>query len=71
MTASGHNSLRNGPDDQGRFGRHGGRFVSETLMPLIHQLQAAYMEARSDPRFQEEMLGHLKTFVGRPSPHRT
>ncbi|HET8726206.1 MAG TPA: tryptophan synthase subunit beta, partial [Alphaproteobacteria bacterium] len=68
MSAAGLNSLRNGPDDRGRFGQYGGRFVSETLMPLIGDLQRAYEEARRDPAFLREMEGHLKTFVGRPSP---
>lgn len=62
------NSFRNGPDENGRFGRYGGRFVPETLMPLIHELQLAYEAARQDPAFLAQMQGHLKTFVGRPSP---
>ncbi|MEJ5022926.1 tryptophan synthase subunit beta [Ochrobactrum vermis] len=68
MSAAGLNSLRHGPDENGKFGIYGGRFVSETLMPLIHELQRAYEEARGDPAFQTEMQAHLKTFVGRPSP---
>ncbi|MGQ3672754.1 tryptophan synthase subunit beta [Xanthobacter sp. TB0136] len=62
------NSLRNGPDESGKFGKYGGRFVSETLMPLILALADAYEDARRDPEFTAEMTGHLKTFVGRPSP---
>jgi len=62
------NSFRTGPDERGRFGIFGGRFVAETLMPLILDLERAYAEARTDPAFQKEMDGHLKTFVGRPSP---
>ncbi|MFC3704961.1 tryptophan synthase subunit beta [Devosia honganensis] len=62
------NSLRNGPDQHGRFGIHGGRFVAETLMPLILDLERHYREARADPLFGEE-LAHLGThYVGRPSP---
>ncbi|MBN9471530.1 MAG: tryptophan synthase subunit beta [Bosea sp.] len=68
MNAAGLNSLRNGPDENGRFGIYGGRFVSETLMPLIHTLQDAYEQARGDADFLAEMQGHLKSFVGRPSP---
>ncbi len=56
------------PDDAGRFGPYGGRFVSETLMPLIHQLTAAYAAAKADPSFQAELDGFLTHFVGRPSP---
>ncbi|GIX12447.1 MAG: hypothetical protein KatS3mg118_0406 [Paracoccaceae bacterium] len=49
------NSLRSGPDDRGRFGIFGGRFVSETLMPLILELEARYDRARTDPAFAAEM----------------
>src|SRR5437016_9993365 len=62
------NSFRNGPDDRGHFGQFGGRFVAETLMPLILSLQEAYEQAKADPSFQQEMDGHLKHYVGRPSP---
>ena len=62
------NSFRNGPDERGHFGTFGGRFVAETLMPLILQLEAAYGAARTDPAFKAE-LNHLLThYVGRPSP---
>jgi len=62
------NSFSNGPDERGRFGIHGGRFVSETLMPLILDLEAEYAHARTDPSFWAEM-DHLWThYVGRPSP---
>lgn len=68
MTATGANSLRNGPDEQGRFGLYGGRFVAETLMPLILDLEKAYRAAQVDPEFQAE-IKHLAThYVGRPSP---
>ena len=62
------NSYRSGPDDTGHFGIFGGRFVAETLMPLILDLQQAYDDARADPAFQTEMNGFLKDYVGRPSP---
>ncbi|HWL06305.1 MAG TPA: tryptophan synthase subunit beta [Xanthobacteraceae bacterium] len=68
MTVQQPNSFRTGPDERGRFGIFGGRFVAETLMPLILDLERAYAEAKADPAFQKEMDGHLKTFVGRPSP---
>ncbi len=56
------------PDAQGRFGPYGGRFVPETLMPLIHELQAAYEAACADPSFQQELDGYLEYYVGRESP---
>ncbi len=49
------NSFRTGPDDRGRFGEFGGRFVAETLMPLILELEAAYEAAKADPAFQAEL----------------
>ena len=62
------NSFRAGPDATGHFGIFGGRFVAETLMPLILQLEKAYAEAKADPAFHAE-LAHLAThYVGRPSP---
>src|SRR5205807_7986657 len=62
------NSFRTGPDERGHFGIFGGRFVAETLMPLILDLEKAYADAKADPAFQAEMNGHLKNYVGRPSP---
>ena len=62
------NSLRNLPDERGRFGAFGGRFVAETLMPLILELEAAYEEAKRDPAFQTEFDYYMKHYVGRPSP---
>ncbi len=62
------NSFRNGPDENGRFGLFGGRFVAETLMPLILELEQAYLVAKQDGAFQAEMAGYLKDYVGRPSP---
>ena len=62
------NSFRTGPDERGHFGIFGGRFVAETLMPLILDLEKAYADAKADPAFQTEMNGYLKDYVGRPSP---
>ncbi len=67
-TAVKPNSFRSGPDEHGRFGIFGGRFVAETLMPLILDLEKAYAEAKADPAFAAEMAAHLQTYVGRPSP---
>jgi len=68
MTVQQLNSFRTGPDERGHFGLYGGRFVAETLMPLILELEAAYAEAKNDPGFRREMEGHLKDYVGRPTP---
>jgi tryptophan synthase beta chain len=62
------NTYRAGPDDRGLFGRHGGRFVAETLMPLILEVERAYNAARNDPRFAKELSYYLEHYVGRPSP---
>jgi tryptophan synthase beta chain len=62
------NSFMTGPDEQGRFGMFGGRFVSETLMPLILDLEARYEFAKTDPDFWAEMDWLWKHYVGRPSP---
>ncbi len=62
------NSLRSGPDRRGRFGGFGGRFVAETLMPLILAVEQAYQAAKADPAFQPELDRYLKDYVGRPSP---
>ena len=56
------------PDAKGRFGPYGGQFVAETLMPLIHELDQAYAEAKADPGFQAELDGYLTHYVGRESP---
>jgi len=61
------NTLRAGPDGRGRFGTFGGRFVAETLMPLILELDTAYEAAKADPGFQSELDYYLKHYVGRPS----
>jgi len=62
------NSLRNQPDERGHFGPYGGRYVAETLMPLILELEAAYSAAKADPSFQRELDYYLEHYVGRPSP---
>jgi tryptophan synthase beta chain len=62
------NSLRQGPNASGRFGGYGGRFVAETLMPLILELEQAWEAAKADPTFQTELDEYLKNYVGRPSP---
>ena len=62
------NSFMNGPDENGRFGIFGGRFVSETLMPLILSLEEEYNRAKDDPSFWAEMEDLWKHYVGRPSP---
>ena len=62
------NSFRTGPDVAGHFGAYGGRFVAETLMPLVLDLEKAYEEAKNDPAFHAELNGLLKHYVGRPNP---
>ncbi len=64
----GANSLRNQPDADGHFGEFGGRYVSETLMPLILELEREYRASQVDDAFRAELDGLLKHFVGRPSP---
>jgi tryptophan synthase beta chain len=68
MTIQPPNTFRTGPDERGHFGIYGGRFVAETLMPLILQLENAYAEAKNDPVFKQEMEFYLSHYVGRPSP---
>ncbi|QBK29368.1 tryptophan synthase subunit beta [Roseitalea porphyridii] len=62
------NSFRTGPDDQGMFGIFGGRFVAETLMPLILDLEEKWSEAKNDPAFHAELAELGKHYTGRPSP---
>ncbi len=62
------NTYRAGPDEAGHFGIFGGRFVAETLMPLILDVEKAYTAARQDPSFQSEYDYYAKHYVGRPSP---
>jgi tryptophan synthase beta chain len=62
------NSFRTGPDERGHFGLFGGRYVAETLMPLILELEQAYNTAKADPKFQGELKRLLTHYAGRPSP---
>ncbi|AKM11589.1 tryptophan synthase beta chain [Croceicoccus naphthovorans] len=62
------NSFRNQPDERGHFGQFGGRYVSETLMPLILDLEKEYNKAKTDPAFKAEFEDLLEHYVGRPSP---
>ena len=62
------NSFRSGPDEQGLFGIFGGRFVAETLMPLILELEKAYKAAKADPAFQAQLDDFARHYIGRPSP---
>ena len=57
-----------GPDSQGRFGQFGGKYVPETLMPALFELEAAFQQYRNDPAFNEELEQLLRDYVGRPSP---
>ena len=68
MSIPQRNSFRTGPDEHGHFGLYGGRFVAETLMPLILDLEAAYAAAKNDSQFQAEMDHYLRNYIGRPSP---
>ena len=62
------NTYRGGPDPFGHFGIYGGRFVAETLMPLVLEVERAFNEARNDPAFQRELEGYARDYIGRPSP---
>ena len=62
------NTCRAGPDERGHFGIYGGRYVAETLMPLLTEVEAAYETVRSDAGFRSEFRDLLKNYVGRPSP---
>jgi len=64
----GLNSYRTGPDERGHFGLFGGRFVAETLMPLILALEQAYSDAKADPKFKAELGDLMVHYGGRPSP---
>ena len=66
--AEARNTYRDGPDDQGHFGLFGGRYVAETLMPLILEVERAYDAARADPSYAQELESFLTTYAGRPSP---
>ena len=62
------NTYRDGPDAQGRFGLFGGRYVAETLMPLVLEVERAWRAAQQDPAFEAEIGYYLEHYVGRPSP---
>ena len=68
MTKVNLNSLKTGPDTYGKFGIHGGRFVAETLMPLILDVEKAYEKAIKDPSFITELDMYRRDYIGRPSP---
>ena len=68
MSNNNLNTFRDQPDEAGRFGIHGGRFVAETLMPLILDVENAYNEARADKLFLSEISYYQKHYIGRPSP---
>ncbi len=68
MTTESKESIRNQPDEFGRFGEYGGRFVSETLMSALHDLEDMYRELSNSPEFQAEFDHDLAHYVGRPSP---
>ena len=59
--------MHNLPDELGRFGEYGGRFVPETLMPAIYELETAYRDSQADEQFQAELASLLTTFAGRPT----
>ena len=61
------NTYRSGPDEHGHFGIFGGRYVAETLMPLVLDVEKAYGEMKDDPKFHEEFRSYLKHYVGRPT----
>ncbi|MEY4250182.1 MAG: hypothetical protein RJA87_1815 [Pseudomonadota bacterium] len=68
MNAQSPNDYSAYPDANGRFGDYGGRYVAETLMPLVLDLGQAYEDAKNDPAFHAEMSGYMTHYVGRPSP---
>ncbi len=67
-TQSPTNTFKNGPDEHGHFGRYGGRYVAETLMPLILSVEQAYYAAKEDPAFWDEFNMLARDYIGRPSP---
>jgi tryptophan synthase beta chain len=60
--------MQNLPDSHGRFGQFGGRFVAETLMPALFELENAYKVARRDPKFRDDLARYSREYVGRPTP---
>ena len=67
-TSNSPNTLREGPDENGHFGIFGGRYVAETLMPLVLDVEHAWKTAKSDPIFWSELEYYRKHYIGRPSP---
>ena len=67
-TSNSPNTLREGPDENGHFGIFGGRYVAETLMPLVLDVEHAWKTAKSDPMFWSELEYYRKHYIGRPSP---
>ena len=67
-TTNSPNTLREGPDENGHFGIFGGRYVAETLMPLVLDVEDAWKTAKSDPIFWSELEYYRKHYIGRPSP---
>jgi tryptophan synthase beta chain len=67
MNVTNPNSFRTGPDENGLFGIYGGRFVAETLMPLILELEQAYKDAKADPSFQAELDSFSSTMWAAPA----
>src|SRR5690349_5184574 len=62
------NSFKNQPDERGHFGQYGGRYVAETLMPLILDVQKAWDDAKADPKYWAQFDELMRDYVGRPSP---
>src|SRR5713226_3448476 len=60
--------MQNVPDSRGHFGQYGGRYVAETLMPALFELEKAYKLARRDPKFREDLARYAREYVGRPTP---
>src|SRR5438093_1132353 len=61
-------SMQNLPDSRGHFGPYGGRYVAETLMPALIELEQAYKEARRDPKFRSQLRSYAREYIGRPTP---
>ncbi len=62
------NDMKRYPDERGYFGEWGGRYVPETLMPVLMDMERAYLEAKDDPAFRSELDAVLRDYVGRPTP---
>ena len=60
--------MQNLPDSRGHFGQYGGRYVAETLMPALIELEQAYKEARRDPKFRQQLRSYAREYIGRPTP---